>query len=93
MTEHDDRENATSENGRETHGGILFRLGMFLLAAILLLCIFLVGGSLSRITSEGTIAGENVPSLTVAGFGVEVNEDDTYYVREENYGENKVKMY
>ncbi len=71
MTEKDDKEKTPAElmRGRETHGGTLFRLGVFFLAALMFTSLFLVGGSLSRISSSGDVSTSGL-SLQVAEFDV-----------------------
>ena len=69
MTEHDDKENTPVEllRGRETQSGMWFRLGAFFLAALMFISLFLVGGSLSIITSSGNVSTSGL-SLKVAKF-------------------------
>lgn len=90
MTEYDDKEKTPAEpmRGRETHGETLFRLGVFLLAALMFTALFLVGGSLSKITSEGTI--ENL-TLNMAGFDVTL-EEASDYTAGDTYDDNSLQL-
>ncbi len=54
----------------------LFRLGAYCLVLLMITALLFVGGSFSKITSEGSTT--EFPPLTVANFGVDVVEEPLY---------------
>ncbi len=97
MTEHDGKEKSLEGEPlcgtielSKTHGGKLFRLGVFLLAALMLLSLPLVGSSFSKIISKGEFADSTHLTLRTAGFDIEiVDESSSYLYGDESYDEDE----
>lgn len=85
MTEHDDKQKkpAEAEDKQVTHSEWMFRLGAFLLSALLFTILLLVGSSFSRIVSEGEVSTDPF-SLSVATFDAgKISAEDAYREGEE----------